>query len=225
MVVEEGKEEDLSLSVRVGRIGEIGTVHGVPLPEPAKVGALEAAVGLWALLGEELCGSSAPLGEVAAEGAWGNVCLRGWMGLVERKDLYDRACGAKGLLALERFCAVEGFRGKRPGMTVVRARLWFEALKAFLLVDTFPAGECGCADGVSGRVRDVVVLCGDPATHLLLAAGWVLAAQQGQDEGVTKEGDRGVFVGVGHGCLLRKDGPSIRQEWRPVQCETLLVGV
>jgi hypothetical protein len=119
MVVEESEQEDLALPVRVGRIGKIGTVHSISLPQLTKVCAFEAAVGLGALLGEELSGRSAPPGEMTAQRARGNARLWGRMSLIEREDVNDRARGAKGLLALESFCAVEGFRGKRPGLASV----------------------------------------------------------------------------------------------------------
>jgi len=202
MVVEEGKEEDLALPVRMGRVGQIGTIHGIPLPQLTKVGAFKAAIGPGALLGEELGSGGAPSGEVAAQRAWGDACLSSRMCLVERKDADDRARGTEWLLAFERFCAVEGLGGKRPGLTAVRAGLGLESLKTFLLVDALPTSKRGCADRVPGRVGNVVMLGGDLATQLLLAPGWVLATQQGQDESVAKEGDRGALVGVGHGCLL-----------------------
>ena len=75
VVVEEGKEEDLALPVGMGRVGKIGTVHGVALPQVAKVGALEAAVGFGALFGEELGGGGATPGELAAQGARGDARL------------------------------------------------------------------------------------------------------------------------------------------------------
>ena len=75
--------------------------------------------------------------------------------------------------------------------------------KPCCLVDAFPAGEGGGADGAAGGVGDVVVAGGDLLPQPLLAAGWVLATQQGQDEGVAKEGDLGAsWSAFGHGCLL-----------------------
>jgi hypothetical protein len=60
VVVDEGKQEHLPFLVRVGRIGEIGTVHGIALPEVAEMIAFEAPIGLGALLVEELrCGGVA----------------------------------------------------------------------------------------------------------------------------------------------------------------------
>jgi len=66
VIVEEGKEKDLALAVGVSGIGEIGAVHGVALPQVAKVAALETAVGLGTLLGQELGGGGATAGELAA---------------------------------------------------------------------------------------------------------------------------------------------------------------
>ena len=80
VVVEEGKEKNLALLVGVGRVGELGAVHGVALPQVAKVGALEAAVGLGALLVEELGGGGVAPGELAAQGAWGQAASgMGWV--------------------------------------------------------------------------------------------------------------------------------------------------
>jgi hypothetical protein len=68
VIVEESEEKDLALAVGIDGVGEIGTVHSVALPQVAKVGTLEAAVGFGTLFGEELGGSRATAGELAAQG-------------------------------------------------------------------------------------------------------------------------------------------------------------
>jgi hypothetical protein len=91
VVVEEGKEKDLALLIRVGGVGEVGTVHGVTLPQVTKVKALKAAVGFGALLIEELRGRSAALGEMPSQGTFGDVSFRDRIGLVEFEDGDDGA--------------------------------------------------------------------------------------------------------------------------------------
>jgi hypothetical protein len=66
MVVQESEKEHLALPVRVGRIGKIRAIHGIPLPQVAKVSAFEATVRFRALLGEELSGRGTPSDEVSA---------------------------------------------------------------------------------------------------------------------------------------------------------------
>jgi hypothetical protein len=66
VVVQESKEEHLALLIRFCGIGEVGAVHGVALPQVAEMGALEAAVGFGALLGQELGGGRATAGKLAA---------------------------------------------------------------------------------------------------------------------------------------------------------------
>jgi hypothetical protein len=109
VVVEEGKEEHLTLLVGMGRVGEIGAVHGVSLPKTAKVAAFEAAVRLGTLLGEESGSSGSTLGQVTPQSTRGDTFFGDRVCLVEGKDSDDRTCRAKGLLALEGFSAVKGF--------------------------------------------------------------------------------------------------------------------
>jgi hypothetical protein len=98
------------------------------------------------------------------------------------------------LLSLEGFSPVEGVRRDSAGLAFVSPGLGFEALESALLADPFPAGESAGADGATGGVRDVVVSDGDLLAQLAFAARWVLAADEGQDEGVTKESDLGTSV-------------------------------
>jgi hypothetical protein len=69
MVVEKSEQKDLARFVRVGGVGDLGAVHGIALPQVAKVVALEATVGLGALFAEELRGGGVSSRELATEGA------------------------------------------------------------------------------------------------------------------------------------------------------------
>jgi hypothetical protein len=75
--------------------------------------------------------------------------------------------------------------------------LGLEAVETALLVDALPAGEGGGGDGAAGRVGDVVVAAGDLLAQLMFAAGRVLAADEGQDEGIAEEGSLGTSI-FGH---------------------------
>jgi hypothetical protein len=101
VIIEESKEKDLALAVEIGRIGEVGAVHSVALPQVAKVGTLETAIRLGALFGEELGGSRAAAGKLAAQGTWGDAGFGDGVSGVEREDADDGAGGAEGLLAFE----------------------------------------------------------------------------------------------------------------------------
>ena len=171
VVVEEGEEEGLALLIGVGRVGEVGAVHRIPLPQVAEVSALEAAVGLGPLLGEELGSGGAAESELAAQGARCDASFGDGVGLVEGEDFDDGASGTEGLLALEGFGAVEGLGGDGAGLASVASGLGLEAVEAFLLVEPFPAGEGGGADSAAGGVGDVVVASGDLLAQLLLAPG------------------------------------------------------
>jgi hypothetical protein len=160
VVVDEGKQKHLPFLVRVGGVGEIGPVHGIALPEIAKVVPFEASIGLGALLVEELGGGGIAAGQVAAERARGNAFLGDRVGLVEGEDLDDGAGGAMGLLALEGLGAIEGFLRDGTGLTAVGAGLWFEPIEAVLAVDSLPAGEGGGTDGGARDVRNVVMTAG-----------------------------------------------------------------
>jgi hypothetical protein len=103
------------------------------------------------------------------------------------------------LLPFEDLGAVEGFRRDGATVAAVGARGRLEAVEAVLLVDAFPASKRGGGDGAAGRAGDVVVAVGDLLTQLVFAARWVLAANEGQDEGVAKEGDLGASIfRIGH---------------------------
>ena len=60
MVVEEGEEKDFAFLAGMGRIGQLGTVHGVALPQVAEMGPLEATIGVGPLVDEQMggCGPS-----------------------------------------------------------------------------------------------------------------------------------------------------------------------
>jgi hypothetical protein len=75
--------------------------------------------------------------------------------------------------------------------------LGLEAVEALLLVDAFPASEGGGGDGAAGGARDVIAAAGNLLSEFVFAAGRVLAADEGQDEGVAKESDLGTLV-FGH---------------------------
>jgi hypothetical protein len=119
VVVQKGKEKDLALLVGMSRVGEIGTMHRVSLPKVAKVGAFEATIGLGTLLGEELRGGGATLSKVTPQGTRSDAFFGDRVCLVKGEDSDDRSRRAKGLLALEGFCTVEGVRGDDTGLTTV----------------------------------------------------------------------------------------------------------
>jgi hypothetical protein len=197
VIVEESEEKDLALAVGIDGVGEVGTVHSVALPQVAKVGTLETAIGLGTLFGEELGGSRATAGELAAQGTWGDVGFGDRVSVVEREDADDGAGGAEGLLTLENFGAVEGFRGDGATVVTVGARCGLEAVEASLLVDALPASKGGDGDRAAGRAGDVVVAAGDLLAELAFSTGRVLAANEGQDEGIAEEGNLGTSI-FGH---------------------------
>jgi hypothetical protein len=108
VVVEEGEEKDLALLVGIGRVGQLGAVHGITLPQVAKVGALEAAVGLGPLFGQELGRRRAAQTELATQSAGRNRLLGDGLRGIEGQSLDDGPGRAMGLLALEGFGPVEG---------------------------------------------------------------------------------------------------------------------
>jgi hypothetical protein len=121
------------------------------------------------------------------------------MGLVESRERMRMMERAEGLLAFEGLGAVEGLWGDSAAVAAVGAGLWLEAVEAALLVDAFPAGEGGGGDGAAGRVGDIVVTAGNLLPQLVFAAGRVLAADEGQDEGIAKESDLGTSIlKIGH---------------------------
>jgi hypothetical protein len=138
MIVEESEEKGLTLPVGISGIREVGAVHGIALPQVAEMGALEAAVGLGALLGQELGGSRATARELAAERTWGEAGFGDGVGGIEGEDADDGAGGAEGLLALEGLGAVEGFGGDSATDTTVGAGLGLEAVEAPLLIGALP---------------------------------------------------------------------------------------
>jgi hypothetical protein len=199
VVIQESKEEYLTPLLHICGIGEVGTVHGVALPQVAEMGALKAAVGLGALLGQQLGSGSATAGELAAQGARGEAGFGDGVGGVEGEDADDGAGGAERLLAFEGLGAVEGFGGDGAAGATVGAGLGSEAVETVLLVDVLPAGERGSGDGATRGVRDVVGTAGDLLAQLALASGRVLAADERQDQGVAEEGDLGATIlRIGH---------------------------
>jgi hypothetical protein len=178
---------------------EAQRLHGVALPEVAEVGSFEAAIGFGPLLGEEVRCDGVAERQVAAEGAWGDALLGDGVGLIEGEYLDDRASGAQRLLTLERLGAIEGLLRDGARLVTVGTRLGFEALKALFLVDALPPAERGRADGGARRIGNLVMTARDLLTQGLLAAGRIFAPDEGQDERVTKECDRGASVfGLGH---------------------------
>jgi len=139
-VVEKGEQKDLALAIWIARVGEIGAVHGVTLPQVAKVGTLETTVGLGTLLGQELGGGSATAGELAAQGTGSEAGFGDGVGSVEGKDADDGAGGAEGLLAFEGLGPIEGLWRDSATRAPVGAGLGLEAVEASFLVDAFPAG-------------------------------------------------------------------------------------
>jgi hypothetical protein len=200
MVVEKGKEKGLSLVFGIRGIGEIGAIHRVTLPQIAKVEALKAAIGLGTLFGAQADGGGASEGELAAQGAGSDAGFGDRVGVIQLEQLDDGSRGTVGLLALEHLGPVESFEGDGAGLFPVGAGLGFETIKAFQAIEPFPAGEGGDADGAARRVGNLIAASGDFLPELLLAAWRVLAAQQGQDEGVAKERDLGQpILRIGHG--------------------------
>ena len=171
VVIEESKEEDLPLLIRVGRVGQGGAVHGVPLPQVAEGGPLEAAEGFGALLGQELSGGGAPLGQVAAQGPGSQVGFGHRVGVVQGEDPGNGAGRAEGLLPFEGFGPVEGFGRDSSGLPPVRAGLRLEGLKAAGPVAVFPAAQGGDTDLPAVGVGDVIEDCGQIAPHLLSGPG------------------------------------------------------
>ena len=108
VVVEKGKEKDLSLLAGMGRIGEFGAVHGVALPQIAETSPLEAAIGVGPLVDEEMSGCGASQGELATQGPRRNRLLGDGLSRVHIQGFDDGARGTTGLLALEGFGPVEG---------------------------------------------------------------------------------------------------------------------
>jgi hypothetical protein len=100
-IVEKGKKKGLTVPVGLFRVREIGTIHGVALPQIAKVKTLEAAIGLGTLLGTQSDGGGTPEGELAAQGAGSDVGFGDRIGVVEFKYLDDGSSRAMRLLALE----------------------------------------------------------------------------------------------------------------------------
>ena len=123
--------------------------------------ALEAPIGFGSLLGQQLSGSGSALGEMAAQGTWGEACFGDGVGVVEGEDVGHGAGRAVGLLSFESFGPVEGVGRDGAGLALVTPGFGLEALEALLSIATFPAAQGGGADGVAGGVRDVVVAGGD----------------------------------------------------------------
>jgi hypothetical protein len=211
VVVDEGKQEHLPFLVRVGGVGEIGTVHGVSLPQVAKVVTFEASIGLRPLLVEELRGGGMAESQMAAECTGRDGLLGDRVGPVEGEDLDDGTRGAMGLLAFERLGAIKGLFGDSTGLTAVGAGLGFEPIESVLAVELLPAGKGGRTDGGARGTGNIVVAAGDPLAQPLLTTGRVLAAQEGQNERVAEKGDLGASVfGFRHGwASLTQVGSSV----------------
>jgi hypothetical protein len=164
IIVEKGEEEGLALLFGSGRVRQIRAIHGVPLPQIAEVGPLKAAIGLGALLGEELGGGGATAGELTAQGAWGDAWFGDGVSVVEGEDADDRAGGAERLLTFEGLGTVKGLRGNGAAGAAIGAGLGLETVEALLLIEAFPAGESGGGDAAAGGARDIVVAVGDLLT-------------------------------------------------------------
>ena len=171
VIVEEGKEVNLTLPVGVGRIGEIRAVHSVPLPQIAKVSAFETAIGFGALLDEELGGGGAAPGQLAAQGARGDALFGNGVGLIEGEYVDDGTGGTEGMLPFEGFGPIESVQRDGAGLAFVSSGLGFEAVESALSVESFPAGEGAGADGAARGVRNIVVIGGDLLAQLLLSSG------------------------------------------------------
>jgi len=74
-------------------------MHSIALPEVAEVVSFKAAVGLGALLVEELSRGGVAQSQVSTQSAWGNLLLRDGVGSVEGEYLDDGAGRAAGLLS------------------------------------------------------------------------------------------------------------------------------
>jgi hypothetical protein len=177
VIVEKGKEKGLAVPVRVFWVREIGTIHGIALPQIAKVKTLEAAIGLGTLLGTQSDGGGTPEGELTAQGAGSDVGFGDRVGVIQFKHVDDGSSGAMRLLTLEGFGPIQGFGGNGARLFPVGTGPGFETLKALQAIETFPASEGGDADGAARRVRNLVVASGDSFTQLLFATWRVLAAQ------------------------------------------------
>jgi hypothetical protein len=119
-----------------------------------------------------------------------------------------------GLLALEGFGPVEGHGGDGPRLAAVAARLGLEPCKAVLVVAALPAGQGRHANLTPAGVGDLVVAGGNQLPQTALAAGLVLASQQGQDERVPEQRNvSAAFLGIDsvwHGSTsVFGIGPSI----------------
>jgi hypothetical protein len=154
------------------------------------------------LFGQELGGRGAPAGELAAQGAWGDAGFGDGVGGVEGEDADDGAGGAERLLPFEGLGASEGFRRDSAAVAAIGARGGLEAVEAVFLVDALPAGEGGGGDRAAGGVGDVVGAAGDLLAESVFAARGVLAANEGQNEGVSEESNLSASIfRVRHGNL------------------------
>ena len=119
MVIQEGKEKNLAFLFGVGRVWKFGAVHGIALPQVAKMVALEAAVGFGALFVKKLRGGGVSSCQLAAQGTSGKSFLGDRLRGIEAQHADNRAGGAQGLLAFERLSAVEGSGGNGPWLALV----------------------------------------------------------------------------------------------------------
>ena len=79
MIVDKSEEEGLPLFVRVGRVGQVGAVQGVPLPQVAKSVSFKATVRFWLLFSGQLSGGRPPFGQLAAQGSFCQTFFRDWV--------------------------------------------------------------------------------------------------------------------------------------------------
>lgn len=194
VVVEESKEKDLALLAGMGGIGQHGSMHRVSLPQVAEVGALEAAVRLGPLLGEELGRRRVAERQLAAQGTWRDGFFRDWLRGIHAQGVDDGSRRPVRLLAFERLGAVEGLGrdGPRPAAVIARFRL--ETIKAMLLVLALPTSQRWHADGTAGGVGDLVVTSSDLLAQAALVARLELVTQQGQDERVPEQRNGGATL-------------------------------
>lgn len=194
VVIEEGEKEHPTILVGVSRIGEIGPVHGIALPQVAEVGSFEASVGLGPLFAEQLSGGGIPQSQVATQGARSDGLLRDRVGLVEREDLDDGARGSVWLFALQRLGAVQCLLRDCSGLALIGPGAGLQALETIGPVVTLPSSERRGAHGGARRVGNIVVAAGDALPQFLLPAGRMLAPHKREDERVPQQRNFGAPV-------------------------------
>jgi len=107
------------------------------------------------------------------------------------------------LLAFEGLSPVQGGLGDGTLAAAIGAGPGFEGLKAATPVVALPLAESRCPYTAAATEGDVIFLAGQSGQETAFLAGGILAAQEGQDEGVAEEGHLGAFLFgidvVGHG--------------------------